>query len=136
MVYPNLFLSLPSFNLERIVIAVIWKQDFNKSIDINSLKKEILHENKSIVSLPNSLIKFQIPTIIKTLNPRLPFVGLCVHYTYNMPSYILNWIDYHITFGIHQLILYDATDNSILTRKISSYYGKNDRVIVKPYYMT
>ena len=133
----NLFLNSSKFDLKNILIGIIWKPDFSKSLiyDSNTFIND-LNKNKSIITLPYFLIKFQIPTIIDSINPRLPSVGLCVHFTYNMPSYTLNWIDYQLSFGIGQIIMYDATDDLILTKSVYNFYGKNDRVTIRPYYMT
>jgi hypothetical protein len=53
-----------------------------------------------------------------------------------MPSYIINWIDNNLAFGINNVIFYDATDNNELKRTIINHYGNNEKIIIRPYDMT
>ena len=109
--------------LENIAVAVIWKNDFyNESYNHKNLK------------LPYFLIKFQIPKIVYSQEPRLPSVGFCVHYTYAIPPQLLNWIDHHLSFGVQEIMIYDATENKTLTTLLRNNYDENDnRIQIRPY---
>jgi hypothetical protein len=122
-------------DLNRILTAIIWKPDYNKDINLNNITEIISNKNDARLYLPYSLLKWQIPEIIQTNNPRIPSVGLCIHYTYEMPSFILNWIDYQLSLGFHQIRFYDSTEGSVLTKKIHDFYGdKNEQLVIQPYY--
>ena len=74
-----------SFHFNESKVAVIWKSDFDKNLKKKRLN--ILSENnkRKRVVLSYSLIKFQIPTVIELIEPRLPSIGFCVHYVYKFP---------------------------------------------------
>ena len=126
-----------TFDLNRILIAIIWNSDYDKNLKLKDFFKSFNTHDRKIV-LPYCFIKFQIPTVIQTQNPRISKVGLCIHYTYQIPSFILNWIDYQLKFGFHQIMFYDATDDSVLTKMIQKFYSAetNKQLFVRPYYMT
>ena len=97
-----------NFNLYYLVVAVIWKLDYNKSLDLETFSRKLDKLEKNQV-LPYSIIRFQIPTIIKAQNPRLPAVSLCATYLYgNIPPEIYNWVDYNIAIGINKILIYDG----------------------------
>ena len=121
--------------MNKIVVAVILKPDFNKALDLDKFNKEF-DETMNKIVLPYDLIKYQIPTIIRTENPRIPYIGQCVHYTHTLPSYILDWIDNNLSFGIRQIMFYDATANNDLNKTIMNRYENNDKLIIRPYDMT
>ncbi len=126
---------LDSLDLKELVVAIIWKQDFNETLNLEPFNEKF----NGFVSeqvLPYDLIKYQIPTIIQNTNPRIKSVGLCVHYTHKMPSYIINWIDNNLAFGINNVIFYDATDNNELKRTITDHYGNMEKIKVRPYDIT
>ena len=114
--------------LERIAIAIIWKEDFNINSNSDDLTKWTIYDK-----LPRSLIKFQIPTIIRSHSPRLPSVSFCVHFTYDIPSHILNWIDYHLEFGVKEIMFYDAMISNNLTRLLERTYGNDTRITIMSY---
>ena len=110
--------------INNIAVAVIWKYDFNKLVDMNSL----LISN----TLPYNLIKFQVPTIIKSKIPRLKTIGICVPFTYAMPQGLKEWIDFHLSFGVREIIMYDSVDRN-LTNFLKSMYGEDDRLSVNSF---
>lgn len=116
----------PYFEVDSIVLAVILKSDFY-------LKDALKKTNQDI--FPFSFITYQKPIIIKAYQPRLPSVGLCVHKTYQINSFLSlkNWIDYHLSFGIGDIRFYDAIENKTLTKFIEKTYGKNKKLTVVPY---
>ena len=85
--------------------------------------------------LPYFLIKFQKPTIINPLEPRLPSVGLCIQYVYQISSFLelKNWIDYHLYMGIGEIRFYDALANKSLTKFIQENYENNQKLTVISY---
>jgi hypothetical protein len=71
---------------------------------------------------PYSLIRFQIPTIIKAQNPRLPTVSLCATYTYgSLPPEIFTWIDFNLAIGIKKILIYDG--NSIENKFLVYFFN-------------
>ena len=129
--------SKHKIDLNELVVAVIWKQDYNKSLVLKEFIKNFDEKNSNNrVILPFELIKYQIPTIIQSITPRLPSVDLCIHYTYEVPYFIINWIDNNLRFGIRKIMFYDGTYKSKLTKQIRNYYGENKKLIIRPYDMT
>ena len=116
--------------LDKLVVAVIWKNDYNKSLNIFSSNQTITKQ------LPYSLIKFQKPVVIRPLQPRLPSVSLCVHYTYAIPSQLINWFDLQLSFGVREIMIYDAIDNKALTKLLRNTYGNDERIVTIPYNMS
>jgi hypothetical protein len=97
-----------NFNLYYIVIAIIWKSDFDKSLDLVNFSNKLDKLDNNLVQ-PYHLIRFQIPTIIKAQNPRLPTVSLCATYTYGtLPPEIYTWIDFNLAIGIKKILIYDG----------------------------
>ena len=109
--------------LKNMVVAIIWKYDFNKTIEMNNLL--ILKETS--VTLPYSLIKYQIPTIIESGIPRLKTVSLCLHYTYAIPPNLENWLNLHLSFGINEIMMYDSV-NENLKKYVKALYGVDNRL--------
>ena len=128
---PSQFKTYTShFDLKKIVVAIIWIKDYSKSV------KKINFDANNVtypVVLPYSFIKFQNPTIIRSLDKRLPSVSFCVHYTYAIPSQLKNWIDYHISFGVREIMIYDGMKHKNLTKYLKARYGLDDRITVIPY---
>jgi hypothetical protein len=117
-------------DLNNAVVAIIWKNDFNESLEMSEFIRKLDH---SSLKLPYSLIKFQKPKIINTIEPRLPGVAFCIHYTYSVSSQIFDWFDRHLLFGVSQIFIYDAIENNTLTKLIKDRYGKDNRITVLPY---
>ena len=122
-------------DLNNILVAVIWKHDFNMSLNIKSFKNRKLKLEYPVI-LPYSLIKYQKPTIVNTIEPRLKSISFCVHYVYRIPPQFFNWIDLHLSFGVREIIMYDALKNKEVTQLIKNRYGNDKRIMVKPYSMT
>ena len=107
------------FNLEHLAIAVIWKFDFNKSLEKiifeHPLDQFEIHNQRCV--MPYSLIRFQIPEIIKVQIKRLPSVGICTSYLYgNIPPELLNWVEFNLEFGFSEIMLYDGTIKKEMSR--------------------
>ncbi len=117
-----------NLNLKNIEIAIIRAADYNKTLDIDFFNTSMFTQP---VVLPYLLINFQRPTIITHLEPLLPSVGFCTHYTYGIPPQLFNWIDLHLSFGIAEIMFYDATDDNELTRVINEKYGNEKRLILR-----
>jgi hypothetical protein len=118
------------FDLKKILVAIIWVNDYDSKLD----KINFDLENVTFpVVLPYSFIKFQKPTIIKTLDQRLPSVSFCVHYSYAIPSQLTNWINYHLSFGVREIMIYDGMENNNLTKYLKSNYNNDDRITIIPY---
>ena len=114
--------------LKNIVVAIIWKNDFNKNLDMNSFT--ILNDASSV--LPYNLIKFQIPSIIESIIPRLKTVGFCISYTYSIPVSLRHWTNLHLSFGIRELMMYDAVSTN-LSKYIKTVFGDDKRITVNPF---
>ena len=114
--------------LKNIVVAIIWKNDFNKNLDMNSFT--LLNDASSV--LPYNLIKFQIPSIIESIIPRLKAVGFCVHYIYSIPSNLKHWTNLHLSFGVRELMMYDAVSTN-LSKYIKTVFGNDERITVYPF---
>ena len=115
--------------LKNLVVAVIWKYDFDKRLNLNNVS--ILNNSSNV--LPYSLIKYQTPTIIHSNVPRLKTVGFCVHYIYKIHPQIKQWIDLHLSFGIREIMIYDAVGNRSLTKYLENIYGDDDRITINPF---
>jgi hypothetical protein len=94
--------------LDNLYVAIIWKNDFNKTLKMDDLVKEIntLKPNCTVV-FPYYLIKFQKPDVIKNIQPRSKSVGLCVHYTYEIPKQIIYSKDKRIVVRPYNIHLND-----------------------------
>ena len=112
--------------LKNIVVAVIWKYDFEKTLDISNVSIS----NHTV--LPYSLIKFQIPSIIISQIPRLKKVGFCIPYTYSIPSNLEYWTNLHLSFGISELMMYDSVGTN-LTKYLKTIHGDNKRITVNTF---
>ena len=123
------FLKDSKLTLNTIVIAIIWKPDFNKSLELISVSDE----HSLTVILPYKFIKYQIPEIINTQIPRLPSVCFCIHYTYAIPSSLLNYIDYNLALGVQEIVFYDAIKNKGLTRYLKNIYADDSRITIMPF---
>ena len=115
--------------LKNLVVAVIWKYDFDKRLNMNNVS--ILNNSSNV--LPYSLIKYQTPTIIHSNVPRLKTVGFCVHYIYKIHTQMKQWIDLHLSFGIREIMIYDAVGNRSLTKYLKNIYGDDDRITINPF---
>jgi hypothetical protein len=121
------------FNLNDSKVALIWKPDFDHQLEFNEYKAFGENINKTRFVLSYSLIKFQKPTIIKPVEPRLPLIGFCVHYIYSFPLHLKNWIDIHLNLGAPEIVIYDATENNQIVEFIRINYGENSKITVRPY---
>lgn len=129
----HLILTDTKLNLKNILIAAIWKYDFNKSLDNEIFMQQ--NEFKPPLVLPYSLINYQIPSIITVVEPRSTSVSFCVHYTYAVPPQLINWFDFHLQFGVSEIMIYDGTQNRQLTKVLENNYGRYDsRIRIIPYY--
>ena len=118
------------FHLNRIVIAVILKDDFDKSLKLASFLKTMkIDYLKFPVILPYSLITFQKPEIIRTQVPRISNIAVCGAQFYgNESKELFNWIEYHQSFGIAEIMIYDGTINRIIMKFINEYFKRYNRV--------
>ena len=121
-----------NFDFSKILVAVIWKKGFNKELNLNSFNDKAEKIWSEFAVLPYELIKYQIPTIIKINQPRLPSVGLCAHYVYKLPRYLLSWIDIHLSVGVNGIRIYDGTIENDIQKTIESKYGNDKRISVMP----
>ena len=107
-----------NFDLNYLAIAVVWKFDFDKSLERTTFEN-ILDKNKQKHVMPYSLIRFQIPDIIESQIQRLPSVSICAAYLYGIhPPQLLNWIEFNLAFGISEIMLYDGTIKKDMLRVI------------------
>lgn len=126
----NLNESIKIDNVEDLALAVVLKREFRKN-----LKDIVMQTNDSFYVFDYKMIKFQIPSILYSIEPRIKGVASCVQYVYQVPNSISNWIDMQNKFGVKEIALYDATPNNSLTKLIESKnYGS--LINVKPYYMS
>ena len=123
--------DLLKLNIGNVLVAVIWKYDFDINLNLNEFMNS--KNLKKPIVLPYSLIKFQKPTIIEPVEPRLPSVSLCVHYVYSMPPQLKTWIDIHLDFGVKEIMIYDATEESEITKFFENEYKNDNRITVRPY---
>jgi hypothetical protein len=124
-----------NFDLEKVMIAIIYKKDFDKKINEANFIAKINPKNfeKNIV-LPYSLIAYQKPNIIRSQH-RLPNVAVCGAQFYGDPSKeLFNWIDYQQSFGIAELMIYDGTINRTTTKFINENFQnyKNIKLTMVP----
>ena len=119
--------SLINTTTGKIGIAVIRIKDFSKKLKFPS------EDPVSGFVLPYSMIKYQTPKIIIPTLPRLKSMGLCVHYSYNVPNQLTNWLDLHLSFGVSHIILYDATVGKNLTKLIEEKGYSKEQVIIKEF---
>jgi hypothetical protein len=128
--------ELKSFDLNKIIVAVISKNDFDETINEVSFLANINPENlKKNTVLPYSLIAYQKPTIIKTQKLLTPNIAVCGAQFYGNPSKeLFNWIDYQQSFGIAELIIYDGTINRTTTKFINDNFKnyKNIKITMVP----
>jgi hypothetical protein len=128
-----------NFNVNNIVLAVISKQDYDPDLSEAELNEKLdwsKFSNYKRIVFPHSLVKYQKP-ILHERNVILKTVSSCVHYTYNIPSNLKNWIDMHLEIGIAEILFYDGTQNRTLTKYIRKMYpDKEDRIKIKPYGIT
>ncbi len=121
------------FNLNDSKVAVIWKPDFDHQLEFNELKTLDDKNNKKRLVLSYSLIKYQIPTILKPVEPRLPSISFCVHYVYRLPSQLKKWVDIHLNLGAGEIVIYDSTVNNKVEKFVKFNYGEKSRITVRPY---
>jgi hypothetical protein len=126
------------FDVKKIVVAVIIKKDFNKTISMNEFIGSFESNEKlpKHLQLPYDSILFQQPTMINAQEPRIPAVGLCIHHTWTISSdsVIIDWIKLQLSFGIAEIRLYDGTKFKNLTKIVTEKFGKeNSRLTVLPY---
>ena len=137
----DLFNSDKKIDLNHLVIAVIWKPDYNKTLNLNSSiwplhdPNNVALEFKSFI-LPYSLISYQKPTILINKKYRPPTVGFCIHYFFQIPPSLFQWIDYHLNIGIDEMLFYDSTDGRILPKTLKENYPNNEKFTVASYYIS
>ena len=122
--------NISSLDINEIMAAVIWNNNYDKYLNEKKLLERI---HKPNVKLPYSLINYQKPTILKSIEPRLPSVGMCVNYCYSVPSQLLNWFDYHLSMGIKEIVVYDSMEDKKLTQVLKEKYGKDERINIISY---
>ncbi len=115
--------------LNNIVVAIIWKYDYDKNSNLNNLT---VNNDKRIFS-PYTLIKYQTPSIIYTQDPRFKTASLCVSYVFSIPNGLKNWIDINLSFGVKEIMIYDAVENRTLTKYLKNIYGNDTRIVVIPF---
>ena len=124
-------------NFKKIVaVAAILKADFNKTLDLATFEmylKSAEYSDEVNRTLPYSFIKYQKPTLIQSIEPRIPSVGFCVHYTYAVPDQIIPWFNRHFSFGVKEIMIYDGIKDGYLKKYLEEHYGDDERVTVKPY---
>ena len=106
------------FNFNKIFIAVIFKYDFDKSLDLEEFLMKIKIEYlKFSLILPYKLIAFQKPEVIRTQVPRLSNVGVCGAQFYGIGSkQLFNWVAYQQSFGIAEIMIYDGTISRVIIK--------------------
>ena len=119
-----------NFDLNNIFIAVIWKNDFHKNLTVERFRIPMGPSNQI---LPYSLIKYQIPTILRSIEPRLKSVSLCAHYIYQVPTTIITWLDTHLSFKVEEIMIYDGTPNGELAKILHDNFGEDERINVVPF---
>ena len=112
-------------------MVVIWNNNYDKYMTENEFLEKLV--SNSTVKVPYSLIKFQKPKIIKTIEPRLPSVGICTHYSYAVPLQLVNWFDYHLSSGFKEIGVYDSMEDKKLTQVLKEKYGEDERISIIPY---
>ena len=128
----SLVLSQKMVNFDKIAVAVIWKNDYDKSLDFTSF----INKFDGRQALPYSLIRFQIPTIIRSVEPRSKSVSLCIHYTYSVPPHVLTWFSTHFEFGVREIMIYDSTTDLKLTEILNEKYLNDERLKIIPFKIT
>jgi hypothetical protein len=137
----NIFNSTLKLDLNDLVIAVIWKPDYNKTLNSNfslwpTLDPNSLATEFKSVSSPYTLINYQKPTILINRKYRSPTFGFCIHYLYQIPPILHQWIDYHLSIGIDEMLFYDSTDGRILTENLKKRYPNNEKIFTIMSYYT
>ena len=118
------------FNRNNILVAVIYNNDFNTSLDEAIFLREInITAVKLPIVLPYSLISFQKPEILQTKAIPMPNVAVCGAQFYGNPSKeLFNWIDYQQSFGIAEIMIYDGTIDRNVTRFINENFKDNNGI--------
>ena len=123
-------------SLNKIVVAAILKKDYSKNMTEKMfeeyLKLQDVFEELNVV-MPYSFIKYQRPTIINSIEPRLPTVGFCVHFTYAIPEHISRWMKQHLSFGVKEIMIYDAIKGDNLTKFLNRRFKNENRITIIPY---
>jgi hypothetical protein len=131
--FKTYLLNPNSFIVKNIVCAAILKTDFD--IKLNNFVVTERKSHKKPLVFPYFYIRYQKPTLVYAKEPRLPSVGLCIQNVFQIPSFLelKNWVDYHLSIGLSEIVFYDATPNKTLTKFIQGNYENNPKLIVKPY---
>lgn len=127
-----------NFNVDNIVVGVIRSEDYRKDLNESGFNNEINWEDIYLykkIALPYSLINYQKPVFFDTNNRELSkTVSSCIHYTYGrVASYLVNWIEIHLSLGVAQIIIYDATPNKSLTFQVETNMKIDQRLKIIPY---
>ena len=112
--------------IEDFLVAVIRIGDFKK-IDTKTwtIEKKVL---------PFYMINFQRPRIYDLPEKKIKSIAMCTQFCYELPTTIREWVGLHERLNVSQIILYDSTLNSSLTRLINQH-NLNHIVEVRPYFL-
>ena len=126
-----------NFNLNQIVVGVIRKDDYNKTLSETMLNDQLDWSsiyNYDKIALPYSFISYQWPIIVDKIKNVSKTVSSCLHFTYGtVAGHLENWIDIHLSFGIAEIVIYDGTSNFELTEKFQNKYKRENRLKIVPY---
>jgi hypothetical protein len=125
-VYCNLSNHL-SIKIQDFLVAVIRVGDFSKNMDSKNwtLEKKVL---------PFYMINFQSPRIYDLPEKKIKSVAMCTKFCYELPPTISEWVELHERLNVSQIIFYDSTFNSSLTRLVN-LHNLNHIVEVRPYFL-
>ena len=119
--------NFQQIKIEDLLVAIIRVCDFRKTID----SKQWTIEKKV---LPFYMINFQRPRIYDLPERKIKSVAMCTQFCYELPSTIKEWVKIHELLNVSQIILYDSTLNSSLTKLINRH-NLNHIVEVRPYFL-
>jgi hypothetical protein len=122
-----------NFDLNNIFIALIYTKDFDKNLSVENFSNKM---RQSYQILPYSLIKYQTPDKLRSVEPRLKSISLCAHYIYKVPSNILTWFNMNFSFKINEIMIYDGTLNGALKKFLIDNYGEDKRITIVPFKIT
>ena len=123
-----------NFNVENIVIGVVRREDYRRDLNETEFNNLVKWEDIYLyekIAFPFSLVNYQKPELmLNKSNELLKTVGSCVHFTYGcVASYLQNWIDIHLSLGISQIVIYDATPDYILTTFVYKNFDNRIKTI-------
>jgi hypothetical protein len=127
-----------NFKIENVQVAIIRKDDYDTNLSENELNKRLEFVdtfNFTKIALPYSLIKYQKPIFFDGRINITKTIAACIPYSYGstLPN-IENWIDFHLKFGMEEIMFYDSTTTELIKSLLNSDKYKNEkRLKVKPY---